>query len=213
MRIKEALNFTCPWCQNYEISKAPEMIGKGTYISPENFIEIMKKLNCQGTSISFNEPTLLLEYAVDVFKLAKSYGYYNTYVTNGYMSEKALKLLIEAGLDGMNIDIKGDKKVVKLYCNADVGKVWRNAKIAKEKGIKTLEEGIEIGKDIGLKYVYCGNVPGHKFENTYCPDCGTLLIKRYALSVLEYNISKDKRCPNCKKEIPIVGKYLGMFSS
>jgi len=172
-----------------------------------------KKLNCQGTSISFNEPTLLLEYAVDVFKLAKSYGYYNTYVTNGYMSEKALELLIEAGLDGMNIDIKGDKKVVKLYCNADVEKVWRNAKIAKEKGIKTLEEGIEIGKDVGLKYVYCGNVPGHKFENTYCPNCGTLLIKRYALSVLEYNISKDKRCPNCKKEIPIVGKYLGMFSS
>jgi len=129
------------------------------------------------------------------------------------MSEKALKLLIEAGLDGMNIDIKGDKKVVKLYCNAEVGKVWRNAKIAKEKGIKTLEEGIEIGKDVGLKYVYCGNVPGHKFENTYCPNCGTLLIKRYALSVLEYNISKDKRCPNCKKEIPIVGKYLGMFSS
>jgi pyruvate formate lyase activating enzyme len=94
------------------------------------------------------------------------------------MSENALELLIEAGLDGMNIDIKGDKKAVKLYCNADVEKVWRNAKIAKEKGIKTLEAGIEIGKDIGLKYVYCGNVPGHKFENTYCPDCGTILIKR-----------------------------------
>jgi len=39
------------------------------------------------------------------------------------MSEKALELLISAGLDGMNIDIKGDKKVVKLYCNADVGKI------------------------------------------------------------------------------------------
>jgi pyruvate-formate lyase-activating enzyme len=125
-----------------------------------------KKLNCQETSLSFNEPTFLLEYAVDVFKLAKSYGYYNTYVTNGYMSEKALQLLIEAGLDGINIDVKGDKKVVKLYCNADAEKIWRNAKIAKEKGIKTLEAGIEIGKDIRLKYVYCGNVPGHKFENT-----------------------------------------------
>ena len=68
------------------------------------------------------------------------------------MSEKALELLIEAGLDGINIDVKGDKKVVKLYCNADV-------------------------------------------ENTYCPDCGTILIKRYALSVLEYNISKDKKMP------------------
>jgi pyruvate formate lyase activating enzyme len=112
------------------------MIGKGTYISPENFIEIMKKLNCQGTSFSFNEPTLLLEYAVDVFKLAKSYGYYNTYVTNGYMSENALELLIEAGLDGMNIDIKGDKKAVKLYCNAGCGKSLEKCKNSKGKGYK-----------------------------------------------------------------------------
>lgn len=255
-------NFTCPWCQNYEISKFPEKIGTGIYLSPEKFIELIKIYNCQGTSISFNEPTLLLEYSIDVFRLAKSYGYYNTYVTNGYMTEEALNLLIEAGLDSMNIDIKGDKEAVARYCGADVEKVWRNAKIAKEKGvwveittlvipginddenvlrgiakriknelgkdtpwhvnryfpaykfewevyvsptpIKTLEKAITIGKEEGLEYVYCGNVPGHPFENTYCPECNFLLIKRYALKVIEYNLSSNNKCPNCGKDIPII---------
>jgi len=37
-----------------------------------------------------------------------------------------------------------------------------------------------LGKEEGLNYVYIGNVPGHPYENTYCPRCGALLIKRYS---------------------------------
>ncbi len=128
-------NFTCPWCQNYDISKRPEKIGKGKWISPQGFIELMKKYKCQGTSISFNEPTLLFEYSLEVFDLAKEEGYYNTFVTNGYMTDKALKILIEKGLNAMNIDIKGDEKAVRKYCLADVEKVWQNAKFAKKEGV------------------------------------------------------------------------------
>lgn len=128
-------NFSCPWCQNYDISKAPQNIGHGRYVSPAQFIELVKNYNCQGTSISFNEPTLLLEYSLDVFELAKREGYYNTYVTNGYMSEKALELLVAHGLDAMNIDIKGDADVVKKYCSADVKAVWRNSALAKGYGL------------------------------------------------------------------------------
>jgi len=84
----------------------------------------MEIYDCQGTSISFNEPTLLPEYSIDVFKLAKEKGYYNTFVTNGYMTLESLKALKDAGLDAMNIDIKGDKDAVKEYCGADIDKVW-----------------------------------------------------------------------------------------
>lgn len=129
-------NFTCPWCQNYEISKFPEKIGKGERIPPEKFIELMDSFrNCQGTSLSFNEPTLLLEYAIELFPLAKKKGYYNTFVTNGYMTTDALKALRSAGLDAMNIDIKGSKKTVSRYCGADVERVWRNAEDARKMGI------------------------------------------------------------------------------
>uniref|UniRef100_A0A7C4EKZ9 AmmeMemoRadiSam system radical SAM enzyme n=1 Tax=Thermodesulfovibrio aggregans TaxID=86166 RepID=A0A7C4EKZ9_9BACT len=128
-------NFTCPWCQNFRISKAPENIGKGKFFSPENFIELMKKYKCKGTSFSFNEPTLLFEYSLEVFHLAKKEGFYNTYVTNGYMTEEALKTLIHHGLDAMNIDIKGNAQFVRKYCGADVEKIWRNAVIALQNNV------------------------------------------------------------------------------
>jgi pyruvate-formate lyase-activating enzyme len=69
---------------------------------------------CRGTSISFNEPTLSLEWSLDVFHLARQRGLYNTYVTNGYMTPEALSMLIEAGLDAMNVDVKGDPSAVTL---------------------------------------------------------------------------------------------------
>ena len=128
-------NFTCPWCQNYDISKSPESIGKGRFLSPENLIDLVRRSKCQGTSISFNEPTLLLEYSLDVFQLAKRHGYYNTFVTNGYMTPEALNALIQSGLDAMNIDIKGDAEAVLQFCSADVEKVWENAVAARKRGV------------------------------------------------------------------------------
>ncbi len=127
-------NFGCPWCQNWNISKSPPR--KGRYMSAEEFVSTALNWGCQGTSISFNEPTLSLEWSLDVFPLAREKGLYNTYVTNGYMTTKALDLLIEAGLDGMNVDIKGNAEAVKKRCKGvDVEKVWRNCRHAKDKGV------------------------------------------------------------------------------
>jgi len=69
--------------------------------------------------------------------------------------------------------------------------------------IETLDVAVEIAKKEGLEYVYIGNVPGGKGENTYCPKCGTLLLKRYVFSLMETNI-KDGKCPECGKEINII---------
>ena len=128
-------NFTCPWCQNNDISKAPQNMGQGEYINPAAFIELVRRFHCQGTSISFNEPTLLLEYSLDIFALAKNQGYYNTYVTNGYMTGQALEVLVAHGLNAMNIDIKGEAEAVRRFCTADVNVVWRNAVWAKGHGV------------------------------------------------------------------------------
>ncbi len=128
-------NFTCPWCQNWEISKAAPNPEHCHYLPPAQFVHLVKQTDCQGTSISFNEPTLLLEYALDVFPRARAAGYYNTYVTNGYMSADALRLLVEHGLDAMNVDIKGCTETVKRYCGAEVEKVWRNIRTAKRLGV------------------------------------------------------------------------------
>lgn len=73
--------------------------------------------------------------------------------------------------------------------------------------IKTLEEAYKVAREAGLNYVYLGNVPGHRYENTYCPNCGETLIRRYGFDVIRWNITKDKRCPNCGTSIPIEGEY------
>jgi len=66
--------------------------------------------------------------------------------------------------------------------------------------LKTLEKAVKIARDVGLEYVYIGNVPGHKYEDTYCPECGVKLIDRYGYHII-FNKIKNGRCPNCNEKI------------
>jgi pyruvate formate lyase activating enzyme len=61
--------------------------------------------------------------------------------------------------------------------------------------ISTLEDFAREAKKIGLKYVYVGNVPGHKWENTYCPNCGELLVERVGFSASSKLV--EEKCPRC----------------
>jgi len=71
--------------------------------------------------------------------------------------------------------------------------------------VSTLEKAAEIAKDVGLRYVYIGNVPGHKLEHTYCPNCNEILIERFSFDVLRWNLTSDNRCPKCGEKINVVG--------
>ncbi len=66
--------------------------------------------------------------------------------------------------------------------------------------METLEMARKIALDAGLRYVYIGNVPGNPAENTYCPNCGKLLVKRSGYIVGENNIV-DGKCKFCDYEI------------
>ncbi|KAF0215614.1 MAG: pyruvate formate lyase activating [Geobacteraceae bacterium] len=68
----------------------------------------------------------------------------------------------------------------------------------------TLRRAGQIGLDAGLRYVYEGNVPGEGGENTFCPGCGELLIRRYGFNI-EDNRIKDGKCPKCQTIIAGVG--------
>ncbi|MBI4558826.1 MAG: AmmeMemoRadiSam system radical SAM enzyme [Candidatus Hydrogenedentes bacterium] len=69
--------------------------------------------------------------------------------------------------------------------------------------VSHLLRAYDIGKEAGLHYVYPGNLPGmvDQRENTNCPQCGTLLIRRYGFYVIE-NHMKGSRCPRCAAVIP-----------
>lgn len=64
----------------------------------------------------------------------------------------------------------------------------------------TLRRAREIGREAGLRYVYLGNVPGEG-EDTACPSCGRVLLRRYGFRVVE-NALADGRCPGCGEAIP-----------
>ncbi|MDI6839361.1 MAG: AmmeMemoRadiSam system radical SAM enzyme [bacterium] len=67
--------------------------------------------------------------------------------------------------------------------------------------IETLEQAYKIAKEIGLNYVTIGNVPGHKYNSTFCPMCQKRLIHRIHFQVLSNHI-KDGKCSFCGHYIP-----------
>jgi pyruvate formate lyase activating enzyme len=68
----------------------------------------------------------------------------------------------------------------------------------------TLRRARELGRAAGLHYVYEGNVPGEDGENTYCPFCSTLLIKRYGHMICTNRV-QNGCCPDCGAFIAGIG--------
>lgn len=66
--------------------------------------------------------------------------------------------------------------------------------------VETLRHARDIGYANGLRYVYEGNVPGEGGENTYCPNCKDLLIRRAGYKIMENRI-KDSHCSKCMELI------------
>ena len=70
--------------------------------------------------------------------------------------------------------------------------------------VQTLMQAREIGLRAGLRYVYTGNVPGGEGENTYCYNCGHLLVQRLGFQIAENNI-RNSSCPECNTRVDVVG--------
>ncbi|MFQ6037401.1 MAG: AmmeMemoRadiSam system radical SAM enzyme [Candidatus Aminicenantales bacterium] len=67
--------------------------------------------------------------------------------------------------------------------------------------VSTLERAHDVAVREGLKYVYIGNVPGHTYENTFCPECHQVIIRRTAYRIHEVKITNG-RCSSCGARIP-----------
>ncbi len=65
----------------------------------------------------------------------------------------------------------------------------------------SLEAARSTALSEGLKFVYIGNVPGNEAENTFCPQCGRLIIQRTGYMVGSIDL-KAGRCRFCSREIP-----------
>ena len=255
-------NLDCAWCQNYSLSKVAPDPGNSVYCSPEQMVAMAVDSGDDGLCASFQEPTLLTEWAADVFTAAHSKGLYCCFVSNGYMTLDTLRFLADHGMDAIKIDVKGGSETYRRFCGGVRGDdvVWRNAREAKRLGlhvevvnlvvttvnddesclrqlvqrhvkevgvetplhftryrpehkfnkpatkITTLELAYRIARAEGALFPYIGNVSGHPYENTYCPQCQNVQIRRASCFISQYNLTKDSRCATCRCLIPITGK-------
>jgi len=69
--------------------------------------------------------------------------------------------------------------------------------------VSTLQRAREIGLEEGLKYVYVGNVPDDGNQDTICPACGRVVIRRHGFAVT--NHIRSGRCPDCGASIAGIG--------
>lgn len=250
-------NFHCRFCQNWQISQAPkgrERYIPGREIPPEKIVRAAIATGSATIAYTYTEPTVFFELAYDTASLATAKGLKNIFVTNGYMTPEALRM-IRPYLHAANVDLKGfDDKRYRRLCGAKLAPVLEIIRLMKELGIwvevttlvipghndsegelraiaafiesvgeeipwhlsrffpayrmledqptalKTLELAWRIGKEAGLRYVYCGNIPGNVHEHTDCYRCGFRLIDRWGFSVGRVRLERG-RCPRCDASI------------
>ena len=254
-------NWRCQYCQNAEISQ--EQLVSGRRLSPAQAVEGAEQYGCDGVTFTYNEPTIFIEYALDIMREARKAGLFSNFVTNGYMTPEAVRLLT-GHLDAVSVDFKGSGEpgFMRRYITAKgpepilstmrdlqrggvhvevtdliVPEVGDSAeatrKLARyvvdelgpttpfhllrfhpdyhmmdlpETPIPTLEKLHRVLKEEGLEYAYLGNVWGHPLEHTYCPGCGSVVVRRYGFTIQGWFLDAQNRCGACGHPIPMVGR-------
>ncbi len=128
-------NFSCSHCQNWHISQDWHNEVRIQKIEPETIVNNAQKNMCQSIAFTYNEPTLSHEYALNVCKLAHLKFIKTAYVTNGYITEEALRE-IAPFLDAFRVDLKAfSEEFYHSVCKAKLEPVLNTCKLAKELGL------------------------------------------------------------------------------
>jgi pyruvate formate lyase activating enzyme len=130
-------NFHCTHCQNFDISQYPrEHEGDipGQFATPESVVDAAELMKCGSISYTYTEPTIFFEFAFECAKLARARGIKNIFVSNGYSSPEATRL-IAPYLDGNNIDLKGNDDFYRKICGARLEPVKETIRLMKQLGV------------------------------------------------------------------------------
>lgn len=111
-------------------------------------------------------------------------------------------------IPGLNDSEKEFREIARFIKSVDPAMPWHvtafypTYKMTDRKStqVSSLRLARDIGLDEGLRFVYEGNIPGEGGENTYCPGCGSEIIKRYGYLIRD-NKLKNGHCPVCREKI------------
>jgi pyruvate formate lyase activating enzyme len=118
-------SWSCAYCQNYDMSQ--RRVVEGADVTPEQIVRLTEQYGCQSIAYTYNEPTIFLEFAHDVGVLARKEGLYNAFVSNGYATPEAVKMMSDF-LDAITVDFKGNGETNFLRRNVgipDAGPIYQ----------------------------------------------------------------------------------------
>ena len=100
-------NLDCDWCQNSTLSNSSyaEYCDIAT-VEPRLIVDGANQHCAPSISYTYNEPTVFAEFVIDTARLARAAGLKNVVVSNGFVSQEAMKTLY-ADIDAANFDVKG----------------------------------------------------------------------------------------------------------
>ncbi len=145
-------NFSCTFCQNWDISQAPHeakandpknwrgyfdsLVQRCEEWQPEKIVRRAERSGCKSISFTYNEPTIFTEYALDIMELAQKKGIKGVYVTNGYETKECWDA-IKGKIQAANIDLKAYNE--KFY-----------RELCKTPHFEYVKESIEYARKIGI---------------------------------------------------------------
>jgi len=131
-------NFHCGFCQNWQISQITADADEGLRsrpLAPDEVVRQARNYECRSIAYTYTEPTIFFEYAYDTGRLAAEQGLSNIFVTNGYMTEEALRT-IQPYLHACNVDLKSFRDdFYRRVCKARLGPVLDSIRLIKDLGM------------------------------------------------------------------------------
>jgi pyruvate formate lyase activating enzyme len=116
-------NLACKFCQNWDMSKSREMDTLADSASPVELAATAQRLGCASVAFTYNDPTVFMEYAVDVAAACHDAGVRTVAVTAGYICPEP-RAEFFAAIDAANVDLKAfTGNFYRKLCGAELAPV------------------------------------------------------------------------------------------
>jgi len=132
-------NLACKFCQNWDMSKSREMDTLADAAMPRDIAATARRLGCVAVAFTYNDPTVFLEYAIDVAQACHEQDVRTVAVTAGYICAEP-RAEFFACIDAANVDLKAfSERFYRHVCGAELAPVLETLEYLKRETSVWLE--------------------------------------------------------------------------
>lgn len=112
-------------------------------------------------------------------------------------------------IPGLNDDSEEIKRLISFLLELDAAMPWHVSRFFPQYQLQhipptaqdSIEKFLRLGAEMGLIYLYGGNLNVNSWNDTHCPRCKELLIRRHGYQT-ETNSLQSGKCLICEQKIP-----------